>query len=92
MLAYAGPASHVRFERVSCDCFKDGGALAEVMTLYENIDEDNSEHGSKKNSKIVEDRNHNLAIMVRYLLFTSFSNYTHIGCSHTPREDHVLVD
>ncbi|KAG9441136.1 hypothetical protein H6P81_016990 [Aristolochia fimbriata] len=43
LLAYAGPSSNVRVERASCDCFKDGGALAEVMTLYENnVREDNA--------------------------------------------------
>ncbi|KAJ1376525.1 P-loop containing nucleoside triphosphate hydrolase [Sesbania bispinosa] len=31
--AFAGPASNVRVERASRDCFTDGGALAEVMTL-----------------------------------------------------------
>ncbi|XP_057527766.1 DNA mismatch repair protein MSH3 [Amaranthus tricolor] len=36
LLNYAGPASNVRVERASCDCFKDGGALAELMSLFEN--------------------------------------------------------
>ncbi|XP_058084306.1 DNA mismatch repair protein MSH3 isoform X2 [Magnolia sinica] len=40
LLAYAGPSSNVRVERASGDSFKDGGALAEVMSLYENISED----------------------------------------------------
>ena len=34
MLEYTGPASEVRIERISRDCFKDGGALAEVMAFY----------------------------------------------------------
>ncbi|KAL4357775.1 hypothetical protein AHAS_Ahas09G0220400 [Arachis hypogaea] len=37
LLAFAGPASNVRVERTSRDCFADGGALAEVLTLYENM-------------------------------------------------------
>ncbi|CAN1264853.1 DNA mismatch repair protein MSH3 [Linum perenne] len=37
LLAYAGPASNVRVERISRDCFRDGDALAEVMSLYENV-------------------------------------------------------
>ncbi|KAA0033635.1 DNA mismatch repair protein MSH3 [Cucumis melo var. makuwa] len=41
LLGYAGPASNVRVERASRDCFKNGSALAEVMSLYENIDQDN---------------------------------------------------
>ncbi|KAF6159581.1 hypothetical protein GIB67_008010 [Kingdonia uniflora] len=40
LIAYAGPTSNVRVERASRDCFKDGGALAEIMTSYENSDED----------------------------------------------------
>ncbi|XP_020682770.1 DNA mismatch repair protein MSH3 isoform X2 [Dendrobium catenatum] len=37
LLAYAGPASNVRVERSSRDCLNDGGALAEVMSLYEEV-------------------------------------------------------
>ncbi|CAK9160960.1 unnamed protein product [Ilex paraguariensis] len=37
LLAYAGPASNVRVERVSQDCFGTVGALAEVISLYENM-------------------------------------------------------
>ncbi|KAI3981024.1 hypothetical protein MKX01_011074 [Papaver californicum] len=51
LLAFAGPTSSVRVERASRDCFKDGGALAEVMSSYENIDESGSadpeEHTTK---------------------------------------------
>ncbi|XP_019227188.1 PREDICTED: DNA mismatch repair protein MSH3 isoform X3 [Nicotiana attenuata] len=39
LLAYAGPASNVRVEDVSSDQFSDGGALAEVMSLYEGMQE-----------------------------------------------------
>lgn len=42
LLAYAGPTSNVRVERASGDCFKDGGALAEVMSSFENVDESGS--------------------------------------------------
>ncbi|KAI3898466.1 hypothetical protein MKX03_026046, partial [Papaver bracteatum] len=42
LLAYAGPTSNVRVESASRDCFKDGGALAEVMSSYENVDESGS--------------------------------------------------
>lgn len=37
LLAYAGPSSNVRVEHASRDCFNYGGALAEVMSLYENM-------------------------------------------------------
>ncbi|KAJ8554450.1 hypothetical protein K7X08_025128 [Anisodus acutangulus] len=39
LLAYAGPTSNVRVEDVSSDQFSDGGALAEVMFLYEGMQE-----------------------------------------------------
>ncbi|KAG6543098.1 hypothetical protein Mapa_015347 [Marchantia paleacea] len=34
LMDFAGPSSEVRVERVSRDCFKDGGALAEVVDFY----------------------------------------------------------
>lgn len=37
LLAYAGPASSVRVEHSSRDCFTDGGALAEVKSLFEEM-------------------------------------------------------
>ncbi|XP_052203955.1 DNA mismatch repair protein MSH3 isoform X2 [Diospyros lotus] len=39
LLAYAGPASNVCVERVSRECFNEGGALAEVMSLYNKMNE-----------------------------------------------------
>ncbi|KAL2920635.1 DNA mismatch repair protein MSH3 [Bienertia sinuspersici] len=44
LLTYAGPSSNVRMERASCDCFKDGGALAELMSLFENNSDGDIEH------------------------------------------------
>ncbi|GKU89340.1 hypothetical protein SLEP1_g3490 [Rubroshorea leprosula] len=41
LLAYAGPASHVRVEHASLNVFNDGGAFAEVMSLYEEMDDIN---------------------------------------------------
>ncbi|KAL2651439.1 hypothetical protein R1flu_019567 [Riccia fluitans] len=34
LMDFAGPTSEVRVERISRDCFKDGGALAEVVDFY----------------------------------------------------------
>ncbi|BBM97575.1 DNA mismatch repair protein MSH3 [Marchantia polymorpha subsp. ruderalis] len=34
LMDFVGPTSEVRVERVSRDCFKDGGALAEVVEFY----------------------------------------------------------
>ncbi|PON66417.1 DNA mismatch repair [Trema orientale] len=62
LLAYAGPASNVRVERVSRDCFKDGGALAEVMTLYEKLDDCNPADDLKQNTEATERGNRHLAI------------------------------
>ncbi|RAL51406.1 unnamed protein product [Cuscuta campestris] len=42
LLAYAGPTSNVRVEDVSIDCFRDSGARAEVLSLYEKMNENNS--------------------------------------------------
>lgn len=39
LLAYAGPASNIRLEQASRDCFTDGGALAEVISMFENMNE-----------------------------------------------------
>ncbi|OVA14090.1 DNA mismatch repair protein MutS [Macleaya cordata] len=50
LLTYAGPTSNVRVERASRYCFKDGGALAEVMSSYENIDEDGSAYPEEPNT------------------------------------------
>ncbi|XP_057952533.1 DNA mismatch repair protein MSH3 isoform X2 [Malania oleifera] len=62
LLAFSGPASNVRVERASRDCFKDGGALAEVMSLFENISEDNVATHQKAGE--TEQANHRLAIDV----------------------------
>ncbi|CAN0826886.1 DNA mismatch repair protein MSH3, partial [Linum grandiflorum] len=48
LLAYAGPASNVRVERISRDCFRDGDALAEVTSLYENLGDDKSVDDDKQ--------------------------------------------
>ncbi|KAL9240444.1 hypothetical protein vseg_014663 [Gypsophila vaccaria] len=64
LLTYAGPASNVRVERASRDCFKDGGALAELMTLFENTSEDilEHEHNQDKSREDAVDESHGLAI------------------------------
>ncbi|XP_019081850.2 DNA mismatch repair protein MSH3 isoform X2 [Vitis vinifera] len=62
LLAYAGPASNVRVERTSRDCFSDGGALAEVMSLYENLSENSRADHQVDNTEVMEQENHCLAI------------------------------
>lgn len=68
LLAFAGPASNVRVEHVSRECFKDGGALAEVMSLYENMDEDSLGDHPKTNSEVIGKGYHRLGIEVFYFL------------------------
>ncbi|GLJ42692.1 hypothetical protein SUGI_0885110 [Cryptomeria japonica] len=53
LLEFAGPASNVRVEWSSRDLFKDGGALAEVMSLYENrSDEISAQNNDGRNEGI----------------------------------------
>lgn len=37
LLAYAGPTSNVRVERASLDCFRNGSAVDEVISLCEDL-------------------------------------------------------
>lgn len=69
LLDFAGPASNVRVERVSRDCFTAGGALAEVMTLYENMFVDNPSD-SMQNNDSTENRSQQLVIKVSTLSFS----------------------
>ncbi|XP_022140857.1 DNA mismatch repair protein MSH3 isoform X2 [Momordica charantia] len=62
LLGYAGPASNVRVEHVSRDCFKDGSALAEVMSLYENISQDNLADHHNPDTGFIEQKTDHLAI------------------------------
>ncbi|GAY41192.1 hypothetical protein CUMW_057550 [Citrus unshiu] len=62
LLAYAGPASNVRVEHASRDCFIGGGALAEVMSLYENMGEDTLSNNEDQNMDVPEQGNHRSAI------------------------------
>ncbi|CAL0315995.1 unnamed protein product [Lupinus luteus] len=61
LLAFAGPASNVRVERASQDCFANRGALADVMTLFENMDAD-SPSDSMKSNDLAECRSQQLVV------------------------------
>ncbi|CAO1943543.1 unnamed protein product [Urochloa humidicola] len=55
MTAYAGPTSNVRVEHVSCACFGEGGALAELMSLFENsVDNDSRVEDDVNNPRGIE--------------------------------------
>ncbi|CAJ1977075.1 unnamed protein product [Sphenostylis stenocarpa] len=61
LLDFAGPSSNVRVERVSRDCFTDGGALSEVMTLFENMHLDSLSDSIESND-LTEHRSQQLVI------------------------------
>ncbi|KAL6127736.1 hypothetical protein ACLB2K_071099 [Fragaria x ananassa] len=105
LLAFAGPASNVRVERVSRDCFKDGGALAEVMSLYENMDGDKLGDRTEINSEVIEKGNHHLgvegimkmpnlavqalALTIRHLKQFGLERVLHLGASFRPFSSNV---
>ncbi|CAI0546901.1 unnamed protein product [Linum tenue] len=62
LLSYAGPASNVRVEHVSRDCFSEGGALAEVMSLYEYLGEDKLVDDGKRMAEMSGREKHHPAI------------------------------
>ncbi|KAL7003351.1 hypothetical protein U1Q18_004509 [Sarracenia purpurea var. burkii] len=62
LLAYAGPATNIRVERASRDCFNEGGALAEVMSLYENTSETGLEGHEEVETEVTKQGKSNLAI------------------------------
>lgn len=64
LLAYAGPPSNVRVEHASRDCFRDGGALAEVMSLYENNGEEHMQNDENQSIEMKEKSNRRSAIEV----------------------------
>ncbi|KAI3458167.1 hypothetical protein Pfo_014830 [Paulownia fortunei] len=59
LLAYAGPASNVRVEHASQDCLRDGGALAEVISLYESLNEGNFANGHQQKVVAANNRSNN---------------------------------
>ncbi|XP_024028652.1 DNA mismatch repair protein MSH3 isoform X2 [Morus notabilis] len=92
LLGYAGPASHVRVERCSRECFKDGGALAEVMTLYENMGEDDSKQNVEGNQRLAIEVIMDmpdlvvqaLALTIRYLKQFGLERVLCLGASFRP--------
>lgn len=54
LLAYSGPASNVRVEQASQDRFSDGGALAEVISMFEKMNDirlDDNHQGEDEEAK-----------------------------------------
>ena len=76
LLAYAGPASNVRVECASCDCFDDGGALAEVLSVYEGMSHEVLLDSGKQMAEEAKQGNHQLAIGVLYFPFLLLQEYS----------------
>lgn len=68
VLEYAGPDSEVRIERISRDCFRDGGALAEVIAFYK--------AKSEKDAVKVEEVDPGLEVDPLLILLTHFTSST----------------
>ncbi|CAO2044280.1 unnamed protein product [Urochloa humidicola] len=60
IMAYAGPTSNVRVERASCVSFGEGGALAELMSLFENSVDNDSRVEDDRQPMETNDDNNNL--------------------------------
>ncbi|KAK6936464.1 DNA mismatch repair protein MutS-like, N-terminal [Dillenia turbinata] len=89
LLAYSGPSSNVRVERASRYCFKDGGALPEVMSLYENTNRYDSRDHLDGNTLGTETGLHNLAVQalaltIRHLKQFGFERLLCLGASFRP--------
>ncbi|XP_010537192.1 PREDICTED: DNA mismatch repair protein MSH3 isoform X2 [Tarenaya hassleriana] len=55
LLAYAGPASNIRVERASVERFGNGGALAEVISQYENLSASNLADDKENKIEVAEE-------------------------------------
>ncbi|KAL6291484.1 hypothetical protein ACE6H2_008994 [Prunus campanulata] len=100
LLAFSGPASHVRVEHVSRDHFNEGGAFAEVMSLYENMDGDDLTDHPKINTDVKDQSTirlgiegimnmpnlavQALALTVRHLKQFGLERILHLGASFRP--------
>lgn len=77
LIAYAGPASSVRVERVSRDRYKDGGALAEVVSSFDTMgdsisndtpEEENAELEGKTKRQFAIEVRFQLSLFMRYMV------------------------
>ncbi|GAB2227698.1 hypothetical protein Droror1_Dr00009525 [Drosera rotundifolia] len=100
LVNYAGPTSNIRMERMSCDCFRDGGALPDVISYFENIREDDSVSNQHHTMDVRGDENNQfalkvimtmpglavraLAITLRHLKQFGFETIVSLGASFRP--------
>ncbi|CAI8594823.1 unnamed protein product [Vicia faba] len=106
LLAFAGPSSNARVERASRDCLTDGGALAEVMTLYENMCVD-SPSDSMQGNELTEHKSQQmevkeamnlpdlvveaLALTIRHLNGFGFERILCSSAGFPPQNNNVLI-
>ncbi|XP_002510803.2 DNA mismatch repair protein MSH3 isoform X1 [Ricinus communis] len=108
LLAYAGPSSNVRVERASGHHFNDGGALAEVILLYENM----GEHKAEDDENQMMERTHQdisylaiegilnmpdlavqaLALTISHLKQFGFEQILRLGASFRPLTSNVEMN
>lgn len=74
MRAYAGPASNVRVECTSRDCFSEGGALAELMSLFEKSEVNSPTIENDKQMMEINEEDNNLRGMEVLLAFITVLN------------------
>jgi DNA mismatch repair protein MSH3 len=60
MMAYAGHASNVRVEHTPRTCFGEGGALAELLSLFEKSVDDASSVEGERHALAINDKGSNL--------------------------------
>ncbi|XP_030536580.1 DNA mismatch repair protein MSH3 [Rhodamnia argentea] len=64
LLSYAGPASNVRVEHAPQDSFTKGGALAEVMTVYESMNSVDTSVNEMRSREDNENRSSAVEVMM----------------------------
>lgn len=78
MVAYAGPTSNVRVERTSRVCFSEGGALAELLSLFEKsgVDAPTVENGGHLMEMNEENKNpHGIEVLLSSSELTVIAPY-----------------
>lgn len=79
-MAYVGPTSNVRVERASCECFGEGSALAELITLFEkSVDKASRVEDDRK---LIETNDDNNTLRGIEVLFPFNSIQAVFWCNH----------
>jgi DNA mismatch repair protein MSH3 len=73
MMAYVGPTSNVRVERVSCEWFGKDAALAELITLFEkSVNNASRAEDDRKLIETNDDNNnfHGIEVLLAFLFYS----------------------